>query len=237
MKKMFLTLTAVVSVAMAHAQTADEIAAKHIDAIGGKDKLSQVTSVYMESGTEVMGNESATKTTILTGKGFRNESDINGQQFVQVLTDKGGWAINPFGGSGAAEAMPAEQYKAGQDQIYIDPFLNYAARGAKLELVGKEKVGTTDAYKIKYTNKDNAETTYFIDPSTYYIVQAIRKGNAMGQEITVTVNFSDFKKNDFGISMPYTTNMDMGQFALKVNTKKVEVNKPVDPSIFEMPKK
>lgn len=237
MKRLLLSLTALLSIAMVNAQTADEIVLKHIDAIGGKEKLSQITSVYIESGTEVMGNESATKTTILTGKGFRNESNFNGQQIVNVVTDKGGWAINPFGGSDQAVAMPDEQYKAGKDQIYVNPFLNYAEKGSKIELLGKEKVGATEAYKIKYTNKDNAETTYYIDPATFYIVQAVKKGNAMGQEITINISYSDYKKNDAGFLWPYTTNIDMGQFALKVNAKKVEVNKPVDPSIFEMPKK
>lgn len=237
MKRLLLSLTALLSIAMVNAQTADEIVSKHIDAIGGKEKLSQVTSVYVESGTEVMGNESSTKTTILTGKGFRNESNFNGQQIVNVVTDKGGWAINPFGGSEQAVAMPDEQYKAGKDQIYVDPFLNYATKGSKIELLGKEKVGAAEAYKIKYTNKDNAETTYYIDPATYYIVQAVKKGNAMGQGITINISYSDYKKNDAGFFWPYTTNIDMGQFALKVNAKKVEVNKAVDPSIFEMPKK
>ncbi|MCW3106060.1 MAG: outer rane lipoproteinsorting protein [Segetibacter sp.] len=237
MKKLLVTLTALLSIVMVNAQTADEIISKHIDAIGGKEKLSQVTSVYIESGTEVMGNESATKTTILTGKGFRNESDFNGQQIVNVVTDKGGWTINPFAGSSEPTAMPDDQFKAGEDQVYIDPLLNYAARGGKVELLGKEKVGAVDAFKIKYTNKDNAEITYYIDPSTYYIIQAVKKGMAMGQEITVTVGLSDYKKSDFGIYWPSTTNIDMGQFALKVNTKKVEVNNAVDPSIFEMPKK
>src|SRR3954471_2085610 len=230
MKKILLALSAFVAVSAVNAQTADEVITKHIDAMGGKEKLSQITSVYVESGTEVMGNESATKTTILNGKAFRNESDFNGQKIVQVVTDKGAWAINPFGGSTDAVATPDEQYKIAQDQIYVDPFLNYAAKGAKAELLGKEKVGAVDAYKIKYTNKDNAETTYFIDPSTYYIVQAVKKGNAMGQEVTVNIVYSDYRKNDFGLSWPYITNIDMGQFALKVNAKKVEVNKTVDPS-------
>jgi hypothetical protein len=237
MKRLVLTVIAIISIVSANAQTADEIISKHVDALGGKEKLSQVTSVYIESGTEIMGNESLTKTTILNGKAYRNESDFNGQKIVQVITDKGGWAINPFGGSSDAVAIPDEQYKVGEDQIYINPLLNYSAKGAKAELLGKEKVGTVDAYKIKYTNKDNAETTYYIDPTTYYIIQAVKKGNAMGQEITVNIGYSDYRKNDFGFYLPYTTNIDMGQFALKVNTKNVEVNKAVDSSIFEMPKK
>lgn len=236
MKTCLLTLTAFLSIAFAKAQTADEIVSKAITAVGGQEKLSQVTSVYIESGTEVMGNASETKTTVLVGKGYRNESEFNGQKLVQVVTDKGGWAINPFAGSSDPAPMPEDQYKSMQDQIYISPFYNYSARGSKVELLGQEKVGDVNAYKIKYTNKGNNETTYFIDPSSWYVIQAIRKGSAMGQEVTITISLSDYQKTDFGIVMPYSTNVDMGQFALKNTVKKVEVNKAVDPSIFEMGK-
>ena len=232
-----LTLAAFLSISFAFAQTADEIIAKHIEAIGGKDKLSQLNSVYMESETEVMGTQSATKTTVLNGKGYRNESDFNGQTIVQVMTDKGGWMINPFGGASDPTPLPDDQFKAGEDQVYIaGPLVDYAAHGGKVELQGQEKVGEVNAYKLKYTNKDNSESTYYIDPSTYYLIQAVRKGNAMGQEVTITIKFSNHQKTDFGVVMPYTTDIDMGQFALKVNVKKVESNKTVDPAIFTMGK-
>jgi outer membrane lipoprotein-sorting protein len=237
MKTFLLALTAVLTVSFATAQTADEILTKHIDAIGGKDKLAQVTSIYLESGTEVMGNEMETKTTIVNGKAYRNESDFNGQKLVQVMTDKGGWMINPFAGSSEPTPIPEEQYKMGQDQIYISGGLfDYAAHGGKVEYVGQEKLGDVNAYKLKYTNKDSGEVFYYIDPTTYQAIQAVKKGNAMGQDVTITTSFSNYQKTDAGILIPYTTNIDMGQFALKVNVKKVEFNKPVDPAIFEIPK-
>jgi hypothetical protein len=237
MKKCFFTLTAMLALSFAKAQTADEIVSKHVDAIGGKEKLSQITSLYIESGTEVMGTEMETKTTILHGKGFRNESDFNGQKLVQVVTDKGGWMINPFAGSSDPTALPAEQYKLGEDQVFIvSPLYDYAAHGGKVELMGQEKVGEVNAYKLKYTNKDSGEILFYIDPTTYHALQAVKKGTAMGQDVTVTTSFSNYQKTDAGISMPYTTDIDMGQFALKVNVKKVETNKTVDPTIFDMPK-
>jgi len=233
-----VAVLALASAVTMKAQTADEIIAKHVDALGGKDKIAQIKSVYIENSTEVMGNEAPTKVYVLNGKNYRMESDFGGQTMVQVVSDKGGWAIMPFGGSTDPAAMSDDQFKQGVDNIYLaDPLTNYAANGAKVELQGQEKVGDVNAYKIKYTNKFGIETTYYIDPTTYYFVQSVRQGNVMGQEVTVTTTYSNYQKTDFGLMMPYTVNVDMGQFALTNNTKKVEVNKDIDPKIFDMPKK
>jgi hypothetical protein len=237
MKTFLISVISLLLAFAVKAQSADDIIAKHIDAIGGKDMLSQITSVYTEKTTEIMGNESSSKTTIVNGKGYKNEADFNDQQLVQVVTDKSGWAINPFAGSTSASEIPAEQYKSSEDEIYLpDPLFNYAEHGAKVELEGQEKVGDVNAYKIKYTNKDGAVSTFFIDPSTYYIIQEKRTGEMQGQPTEFTISFSDYKKTDFGVVIPYTVSLDMGQFNLKNTITKVEVNKTVDPSIFEMPK-
>lgn len=237
MKTWLLSLTALSLFSVVNAQTAEDIVSKHIDAIGGKDKLSQVKSVYIENKTEVMGNESDAKVSMLNGKAFKSELEFNGQQIVQVVTDKGGWAINPFAGSSDAQAVPPDQYKAVEDGIYFpDPLFDYAAHGGKIELAGQEKVDSVNAYKVKYTNKDSAEITYYISPNTWYIIQSIKKGNVQGQDIEIKTTYSNVKKTDFGIYLPYTTNVDMGQFALNMNDSKIEINKDLDPTIFDMPK-
>jgi len=220
------------------AQTADEIISKHTEAIGGKDKLAQVNSVYIESTTEAMGNESPTKTYIINGKDYRNESDFGGQSMVQVVTDKGGWAIMPFGGSSDPTAISDDDYKAVADAIYAgDPLINYAVNGGKAELQGQVKIKDVNAYKIKYTNKYGTEITYYIDPSTWYIIESVKQANMMGQPVTVTTSYSNYQKTDFGMFIPYTIDVGMGQFQMKMTTKKVEVNKVIDPTIFDMPHK
>jgi len=221
----------------AYAQTADDIIAKHLDAMGGKDKLSTITSLHMEHTASFMGNDAPSSTTVLNGKGFRNESEFNGQKVVRVYTDKGGWSINPFAGSEDPQAMPAEQYKAGEDEIYVDPFLNYADRGAKAELQGQEKVGDVNAYKIKLTNKDSSSSTYYLDPSTYYVIQILSSTIMMGQEMEVKSNLSDFKKTDQGFVVPQTIQVSIGdQFTMTSKLNKIDVNPTVDPSVFEMKK-
>jgi outer membrane lipoprotein-sorting protein len=217
-----------------HAQTAEEVISKHLDAIGGIDKISQIKSMHTEASMQVMGNDAPSTLTILNGKGFRLESEANGQKMVQCITDKGGWTINPFMGGSDPQPLPAEVYKAGENQIYIGgPLVNYAARGNKVELLGKEE----GAYKIKVTNKDSVESTYFIDPASYYILKEVQKGNMMGQEMEITRTYSNYKKTDLGFVIPYQVDISYGgQFNISSTVKKVEFNKDVDPKIFEMPK-
>lgn len=227
-----LMITASLGTISVQAQTADDIVNKYVDAIGGKDVLAKITSVYLEGTTQVMGNDAPTTVTLLNGKGYKSESDFNGQKSVQCYTDKGGWTVNPMAG-GNAEAMPDEAYKAGKDQINVGGALfDYAAKGYTVELLGKEG----NNYKLKLVTKDKSETTYFIDQSTYYISKLIKKGSMMGQEVVVTVQFADYKKTDAGYVLPYTINTDVGQYQLATTIKKVEINKAVDPAIFNMPK-
>lgn len=230
-----LSLTA--GAAALHAQTADEIIAKHIDAVGGKEKLAGITSVKMTNTVQMMGNEAPSTITIINGKGFRSESEFNGQKMIQVVTEKGGWMVNPMMGSSDPQPFPEEQAKSMQGQMFVEPFLNYTAKGSKAEYGGQEKAGGVNAYKIKMTDKNGTATTYYFDPSTYYLLQTVRTAEMMGQQMDITATFSDFKKTDYGWVVPQTTEINMGgQFAITSKLKNIEVNAPVDATIFDMKK-
>ena len=93
--RLLLLITVLFSSASIYSQTVDEIISKHLDSVGGKAKLSGVTSVYMEGTVEVMGTSGTTKTTILNGKGLRGESEIGGQRWsMYIPTKAGGKSIN-----------------------------------------------------------------------------------------------------------------------------------------------
>lgn len=220
------------------AQTADEIINKHIDAIGGKNKIEQIKSIQIESSMSIMGNDAPMTTTVLNGKGYKNEVDFNGTKIIQVVTDKGGWMINPMMGSSDPQTLPADQYNAQKEQIYVGgPLMDYASKGGKAELKGKEKVGNIDAYKIEITGSDKGVSTYYIDPATYYLIRAVRTINMNGAAGETSVNFSDFRKTDYGYVVPYAIESNLPQgMTMTATVKKVDVNKDVDPKIFDMPK-
>jgi hypothetical protein len=226
-------LLAMTCFTLVKAQTADEIINKYVEAIGGKDKLDQIKTIYIANTTQVMGNEGPSTTQILNGKAYRLDYEVNGQKSTQVVTDKGGWQINPFMGATTAQPLPEEMYKQTKGQLYFSPLYNYAARGNKVELMGKD--GNT--YKLKITNVDSLEAFFYIDTATYYLTKITRQTNFMGQSMELSVSFSNFKKTDFGITVPYTTEISYGgQFTITNNITKIEFNKPIDPAVFEMPK-
>lgn len=232
-------LAATLSFPAVKAQTAEEIVSKHLEAIGGKDKLKAVKSIRMEGAMSLMGNEAPMTITILDGKGYRSEVDFNGQKMVQAYTEKGGWMINPMMGANDPQPVAEEQYKMAKDQMYAGgAFLDYAAKGSKIELAGRENINNANTYKLKLTSADGAETTYYIDPSTYYIAKVVKAISMGGQSAELSVNFSNYKKTEFGNTMPYTYETVLPQgFSMTSTIKKLEVNKEIDPKIFEMPAK
>ena len=239
LKTSIIFFAALIVFAGAKAQTADEIINKYIAAIGGKDKINTIKTFYYESTMDVMGNEAGSITYIINGKAYKSETDFNGQKIIQCITDKGGWAVNPLAGQTAAEELPKEMLKGGATQYSVmgASFIDYAAKGSKVEMQGKEKVNNNSAYKLKMTTSDSAVVTYYIDSTTNYLVKAITTVNANGQQMETAIGFLNYQKTDFGYSFPMTQQVDLPQgISLTLTVKKVEVNKDIDPKIFEMPK-
>jgi len=233
-----LAMVGMLAGVIVHAQTVDEIISKHIDAIGGKDKLGSIKTVYTEYDMEVMGNAASGVTYVVNGKGYRNEIDFGGQKIIQCLTDHDGWSVNPMQGQTSPEPTPADQVKAGQTQLQVGgPLLDYAAKGSKVELVGKDTLNGVAAHKIKLTTKEGTEITFLIDPNTYYVLKTVIKANVNGQDVETSMVYSKHTKTDFGFVIPFATELTLPQgFTLSITNKKVEINKDIDMSLFNMPK-
>lgn len=230
----FLLFTGVaLLVAMsARSQPVEDIINKHIEAVGGKDNLSQIKSLSVEGTMQVMGNDAPYSIITLNGKAEKLSMQINGQEIIQCITDTSGWGINPMMGASSAVRLPEAQFRPARYQIFIPDLLcNYLAEGCKATLLGKED----SSFKIEITTRDSIVSQYYVDTTSYLINKTTGKTFSQGGEVEVTNNFSNYQKTDKGLVMPFTVNTDFGGFSLSRTITKVEVNKDIDPKIFAMP--
>ncbi len=168
---------------------------------------------------------------------MRREFNFGMGTVTMVLTDKEGWSSNPRSG-GKFEALPADAVLSQQSDLDCSgPLVDYAAKGHKAELIGREDVNGVSAYVVKLTLKSGSDITYYLDPNTYYIIRTKRKGGGMRRgaganpDAETIMEFSDYRKTAEGYVFPYaTTIVGMGA---ATNVEKVEVNKPVDPKLFK----
>jgi hypothetical protein len=230
-KRSVFALAALLSFTTLRAQTADDIVSKYVSAIGGKDALTGVKSLVVESNMNAMGNDAPTMTTILVGKGYKNESDFAGSKIISCVTPTGGWMVNPYQGAATPTAMPDDQFKTNKINMVVYPLVDYAANGYKVELTGKDSAD----YKLKMTG-NSMDVTYYINMKTYLLDKLVSQTSMGGQSGDITISFSDYRKLDGGLLYPYSTTLDLPQVSLAITVKKVTVNSTVDPTIFVMPK-
>lgn len=236
-KIILLASIIVISFINAGAQTADEVINKWVDAMGGKDKLGSIKTIYAEEEINIMNNTAPAKIYLVNGKAFKSEADFNGQKIIDCYGVDSGWSINPLAGVSTATNMPVEQAKLGRLQTdATGPLFNYAAKGSKATMLEKETLNATTLYKLKLTDGNGIETIFSIDGTTYYILKKVTKINLGGQDVEmITVN-SDYRKTDDGFVMPFTQELTLPGLTLTITDKKIEINKEIDPGIFEKPK-
>ena len=93
------------------------------------------------------------------------------------------------------------------------------------------------SYKVQLTNTNGFKAVYYINMKTYFIDKADVHVVMQGQEADLTVQFSDYRKIDNGLLIPYKIERALPQYTLDITTQKVEINKDIDPKIFDMPGK
>ncbi len=230
MKKIILTLAAIVTTAFSYGQTADEVIDNYYKAIGGKDKWSKLNSMVQTAEMNMQGTTINLKIYQEHKKAFKVEISFQGMTGYQLLTDKEGWGYMPFQGQQKAEPATKEQVEKGQSDLDIQgKFLNYKEKGSTVEFLGKEDLDGTDCFKIKLTEKNGRISNHYFDASNYYIIKTTSKIEQDGKEIEAVGEYSNYQKTPEGYVFPMSVSEGNGPQTIT----KVEVNTKIDPKVFE----
>ena len=220
------------------AQTADEIIAKNIQARGGLDKLKSVQTIKATA-TMAMGPGMEAPGMLIQKRGnlARLEFTVQGLTAVQAYDGKNAWQIMPFTGKKDPELMSADEAKEVEEMADVDgPLVDYKSKGHQVELLGKEKVEGTDAYKLKVSLKNGDVLTVYIDADSFLTIKEETKRTVRGTEQVVESAIGDYKEVD-GLVIPFAIESGVkgSQEREKLTITKIELNVPADDSIFKMP--
>lgn len=219
--------------------TLDQIVEKHIVAMGGAAKLKAIQSFRM-TGKAVMGGgqmEAPMTLQVKRPRKSRLEMTVQGRPFVQAFDGESGWSINPFTGSTEPQPMGEDETKAARDSSDLDgPILDYKTKGHTMELIGKEDVEGTPAYRLKMTKKSGSVETHFLDAETYLSLKTIARRKIQGTDMDIEIVPSHFKPVS-GVMMPHVLDQKVGgRSVIQMNVERIDANVPIDDAVFSMPK-
>jgi len=124
-----------------------------------------------------------------------------------------------------------------EEAAFDGPLLDYAVRGIQVELVGKQAVDSTPAYKLKVTMPSGNVTYYYLDAANYLPIRTEMLRTIQGQQVTVVTTMKDYRPEG-GVMIPHSFDITtQGQGSQSFVIDKVEINPPLTAADFRMPPK
>jgi outer membrane lipoprotein-sorting protein len=222
----------------AQAQNVDELIAKNVQARGGLAKMKAVSTLRLTGKMSVgPGMEAPVTLELKRPNRMRMEFLFQGMAGIQAYDGSAGWQISPFGGKKDPEPMSPEDLKDAQEQADMDgPLVDYKEKGHTVELMGKDKVEGSDAYKLKVTLKNGDIQFIYLDTDSFLEIKDESKRTVRGSEIETETTLGDYKEVN-GLLFPFSIQSGAKGHPEKQNitVDKIEVNAAVDDARFKMP--
>lgn len=228
----------VIMCSILYAQSIDEVLGKYYEALGGLEKLRSLKSVKVTENiifVDQAGMEVKAVTFYKSPNKIRMDAAIQDQKVIRAFDGKNAWHFMPIQGIIQPTPMPEEEatYIANSSDFY--PLVDYSKRGYRLELIGKEDLKGSEAFKLKLTNKNGFETFYFLDCKSGLPVKVARTLKMGEAELIVESLYKDYRKIDWFSAPFYIETLIDGNILRKILLEKMEINPEVEDSFFQMP--
>jgi len=232
MKKLLFVLTGLMAVAVINAQSLDEIVKKY-NVANKQDALAKVKTIKVTGKVSAMGVELPLVMFMKNPDKIKMTYSFNGQEMVMAFDGEKGYAINPMTGSTDAVEITGDQLKQMQDNNAFKNQVEEYFKSGKLTLEGEDKVNDKPAFKLKAA-VGTSPIFMYIDKESYMLVKSTATVDQMGTTVTMDSYMSDFTDIE-GVVMPKKiTQMTGGMEAAVVSFDTVEVNVPIEDSVFKI---
>ena len=222
---------------LTHAQTADEIIAKNIQARGGLEKIKSLQSLRVSGRFTAGGFRAAFVQENKRPFKVREEQILQGMVGIDAYDGKTAWHVVPWEGRKDPDLISADDRKALIEDADIEgQLIDYRNKDHRVEYVGHDTVEGTDCYKIKLTLATGDVRYYYIDTDTYLELKIESERSIRG-----TVRYSEIYYGDYeqvnGIYFPFAIEAGAkgGSDRMKFTVDKIAVNLALPDTRFAMP--
>lgn len=223
----------------ARADKAQDLAAIHIEAIGGRERI-QALGAMRATGRVAAGGKQMEFTMVAARPDrIRLETQQGGRSLVQGTDgheppwefDTGSWPPRYRD----MAAVTARTFVA--DAEFDDPLVTGASRGFTLEYGGEVEGGGKQLHRILVTRRLVETYSVFLDPDTFLIVsRAEQRKSPLGSTVQVVTHFADYRPVE-GVLVPHRITVVIdGQTAQQTVIDAIEANPEVDQETFSRPR-
>lgn len=230
MKKLILIMTGLIMLSVINAQSLDEIVKKYTVA-NKLDQVANLKTIKITANMSMMGMEMPTIMWMKNPNKIKTVTTFNGQEMIQVFDGVKGYSVNPMMGSTDPVEMTPDQVKQTlRGNMFHNYMVSYLNSG-QLALAGEENVNGKPAHKIKATIEGGMVIDMFIDKSSFLLTKTSTTTSQGGMTVTMESYPSDYTETS-GFMIPMKTTTSAQGMEILMNFTKVEVDVPMEDSIF-----
>ena len=219
MKKVLLIATILITTIFS-AQTAKQIFDKNIENTGGITQWKLLNSIVLQ-GKVILGVDDEYPMRIYQQRPNHTKTVVyvgNKENVIEGYDGKNGYAMN----------YVVNKLQIQKDYVvenFDTDYLDFESKGFTAQVLGKEKVGDKDCYKVELTKNVN-KTVYYFDVQNFYLLKEVKKDE--------TLVYSDYKKVN-NLIMPFkiesSTPKKEGDYVMILY--KIEINKAFPANTFK----
>lgn len=215
--------------------TVQDILAKYVKAIGGREANEKIKTRLTIGTVEIvpMGIKGTFETyTAAESKAYTKANLTGIGDMIDASDGKSAWTSNPIQGSREKSGAELTQVKL-MNNFYRE--INLDKLYAKMEVTGVEKIGDKDAYIVVATPDGLAtETLYFDTKSGLLLRSDITMLSPEGNQ-NAKIFYEDIRQID-GVMIPFKVRTILSQFEITMLSTDVKNGVVIEDSKFAKPK-
>jgi len=215
--------------------TVQEILAKYVQAIGGKEANEKIKSRMIKGTLELI--PAGIKGTFENYSAAPNKSILKISlegigEIIEGFDGTTAWSINPLQGNRDKQGEELAQAKLTYD-FYRET--NLGKLYPKMELKGTEKIGANEAYVVVGTPDNLPSETFYFDVKSGMLLRYDSTAiSPEGKTLTKTF-FEDMREVD-GVKIPFKVRSVLPQLEFSITATEVKHNIAVEDSKFAKPR-